>query len=61
MVMKEFLLVVWFSFAISGIMEFISNDWTDIKDYLIKTVKLSAIVLSFLSFVSIPFLIDRYL
>lgn len=61
MVMKEFLLVIWFSFAISAFMEFISNDWTDIKDYLIKTIRLSAFVLSFLSFISIPFLIDRYL
>ena len=59
--MKEFLLVVWFSFAVSAFIEFISNDWTDIKEYLIKTVKLSLFVLSFLSFISIPFLIDHYL
>lgn len=56
--MKEFLLVVWFSFAVSAFIEFISNDWTEIKEYLSKTIKLSLIVLSFLSFISIPFLID---
>ena len=59
--MKEFLLVVWFSFAVSAFIEFISNDWTEIKEFLIKTIKLSLFVLSFLSFISIPFLIDRYL